>query len=173
MDVRPGDARGVGRHDDGPVHLGQLGQSLRRELGVEEESAGADGQDVGVVADDDQCTPVGQQHPLESVAQWLPGSNQGESTGEGRSWFAPREAWYPWADMSGPVAMRGRCHAGTRTTRGVATRSPARAAMTASRTDATRTSSMPPGPSGHEAGTRARRKPMRAASDSRRGAWGT
>ena len=40
-------------------------------------------------------------------------------------------------------------------------------------TECTWTTSIPAGPSGHDAGTRARRKPTRAASASRRGAWGT
>ena len=39
VDVGPGDAAGVGRQDDGAVHLGQLGQALGAELGVEQEAA--------------------------------------------------------------------------------------------------------------------------------------
>ena len=44
VDVGPGDPGGVGGQDDGPVHLGQLGEALGAELGVEQEPARADGQ---------------------------------------------------------------------------------------------------------------------------------
>ena len=42
VDVGPGDAAGVGGQDDGAVHLGQLGQPLGAEGGVEQEAARAD-----------------------------------------------------------------------------------------------------------------------------------
>ena len=47
VDVGPGDAAAVGRDDDGAVHLGQLGQPLRAVRGVDEEAARADGQHSG------------------------------------------------------------------------------------------------------------------------------
>ena len=55
--VGPGDARAVGAEDDRAVHLGQLGHALRAVRRVEQESAAADGQHVGTVADDDQARP--------------------------------------------------------------------------------------------------------------------
>ena len=53
MDVGAGDATGVGGEDDGRVHLAELGQPLRRELGVHEEATGAHGEHVSPVADDE------------------------------------------------------------------------------------------------------------------------
>ena len=46
---------------------------------------GADGQHVGVVTHHDQGAPVGQQHPLEAVAQRLSGRHQRQSPGHGRA----------------------------------------------------------------------------------------
>ena len=60
--VGPGDAAGVGGQDDGAVHLGQLGEPLRAEGGVEQEPARADVEHLGPVADDDRarpCRPAG------------------------------------------------------------------------------------------------------------------
>ena len=67
--VGPGDARGVGGQDDGAVHLGQLGQALGRVLRIEQEAARADGEDGGVVADQDQRPVLGLQYPVEALAE--------------------------------------------------------------------------------------------------------
>ena len=66
MHVGPGDAGGVGGQDDGAVHLGQLREALRGELRVEEEAAGADGEDGRVVA-----------RPGSARRAWLAGSGRG------------------------------------------------------------------------------------------------
>ena len=55
--VGPGDAGGVAGQDDGPVHLRQLGEALRAELGVEQEAARADGQHARAVSHHDQGAP--------------------------------------------------------------------------------------------------------------------
>ena len=68
VDVGPGDPRGILGQDDGAVHLGQLRQALRAELRVEQEPAGADGQHIGAVADDDQTAALGPQDAVEAVA---------------------------------------------------------------------------------------------------------
>ncbi len=78
MDVGPGDARGVRRQDDGAVHLGQLTEALGAEFGVEEESAGADREHGGVVADDDQCPVLGLENAINPLAQRCPGRDQGK-----------------------------------------------------------------------------------------------
>ena len=69
VDVGPGDAAGVGREDDGRVHLAQLGQTLGRELGVHQEAARADGQHLGVVADDEERAPLRLDDPVQPVPQ--------------------------------------------------------------------------------------------------------
>ena len=76
--VGPGDARAVGAEDDRAVHLGELGQALRTVRRVEQESAAADGQHVGTVADDDQRTHLGPDDAVEPVAQRRAWCNGGE-----------------------------------------------------------------------------------------------
>ena len=55
------------------------------ELGIEKEPAGTDGEHVGVVAHHDECAAIGQENALESVAQWLSGSNERKGPGHGRN----------------------------------------------------------------------------------------
>ena len=93
---------GVGRHDDGPVQLGQLRQPLGRELGVEEEAAGADGQHVGVVTDHDEGAPIGEQHPLEPVAQRLSRERPAPEPRRRPQWFAPQKNGTCGANVDGP-----------------------------------------------------------------------
>ena len=69
VDVGSGDAAGVRGEDDGRVHLAQLGQPLGRELGVHQEAARADGQHIGIVADDEERAPLGLDHPVQPVPQ--------------------------------------------------------------------------------------------------------
>ena len=59
----------VGRQDDGAVHLRQLRQPLRAELGVEQEAARADREHLGTVADDDQRAHLRLQDAVESLAE--------------------------------------------------------------------------------------------------------
>ena len=59
----------VGGEDDRAVHLRQLGEPLGRELGVEEEPAGADVQNLGPVTDDDQRAHLGLQDAVDPFAQ--------------------------------------------------------------------------------------------------------
>jgi hypothetical protein len=68
VDVGPGDAAGVGGQDDGAVHLGQLGQALRAELGVEQEPARSRSPARRAVADHDQRPHVGLQDAVQTVA---------------------------------------------------------------------------------------------------------
>ena len=69
VDVGTRDASAVRGEDDRAVHLGQLRQALRRELGVEQESARADVQDRGSVADDDERAHLRLQDAVDSLAQ--------------------------------------------------------------------------------------------------------
>ena len=69
VDVGPGDPRGVGGQDDRAVHLGQLRQPLRAELGVEQEPAGADGEHHRVVPHHHQGAPLGLEDAVETGAQ--------------------------------------------------------------------------------------------------------
>jgi len=50
----------------GPVHLRQLGEPGRAELGVKQETAGADGEDLRAVPHDDQGTHVGLQDAVQA-----------------------------------------------------------------------------------------------------------
>ena len=55
--------------DDGAVHLGQLGQALRAEGGVEQEAARADGQHLGAVAHHDEGAHLGLHDAVEPLPQ--------------------------------------------------------------------------------------------------------
>ncbi len=67
--VGPRDARSVRRQDDGTVHLGQLGEALGGVLGIEQEASGADREDGRVVPDEDQCTVLGLQDPVQPLPE--------------------------------------------------------------------------------------------------------
>ena len=82
MDVGPGDAGCVRREDDRAVHLRQLGEALRGELGVEQEAARADLEHLGPVADDDERAHVRLEDAVEPLAQRLPGRDPGERVDE-------------------------------------------------------------------------------------------
>ena len=69
MHVGPGDARGGGGQDDGAVHLRQFGQPLGAVLRIKEEAPGADREDGGIVAHDDQRAMLGLQDAVEPFAQ--------------------------------------------------------------------------------------------------------
>ena len=69
VDVGPGDPVTVGGQDDRPVHLGQLGQPLRAERGVDEESSAADGEHLGIVVDDDQGAALGAHDAFDPRPQ--------------------------------------------------------------------------------------------------------
>ena len=68
--------RAVGGEDDRAVHLGQLRQALRRELGVEQEPAGADVQDGGPVADDDERAHLRLQDAVDALPQRSAGGHE-------------------------------------------------------------------------------------------------
>jgi len=80
--VSAGDARRVGREDDRPVHLRQLRQALRRELGVEQEASRADLEHLGTVADDDEGAHVRLEDAVEALAQGPSGRDPGERVDE-------------------------------------------------------------------------------------------
>jgi hypothetical protein len=75
--------RGVGGQDDRAVHLGQLGQPLGAERGVEEEAAGADVEHLGPVADDDQGTLARLQDAVEPLAERLSRRDRPQSVEHG------------------------------------------------------------------------------------------
>jgi hypothetical protein len=81
--VGPGDAAGIGGEDDGAVHLGQLGEPLGAEGGVEEEAARADVEHLGPVADHDERAHVGLQDPVETLAQGLARCHDGQRAEHG------------------------------------------------------------------------------------------
>ena len=106
VDVGPGDAAGVGREDDGRVHLAQLGQALRRELGVHQEATRADGQHIGLVADDEERAPLGLDDPVQPVPQRRTRGDERERGSSSRCHGGPassqsREPWF-----GGTVAAR-------------------------------------------------------------------
>ena len=70
------DPGAVGGEDDRAVHLGQLREALRRELGVEEEAAGADVQDGGSIADDDERAHLRLQDAVDTLTQRSARSHQ-------------------------------------------------------------------------------------------------
>ena len=148
-----------GGEDDGAVHLGQLGQALGAELGVEQEAARADRQHVGAVPDHHQAAPLGPQDPVEPVAQRSARGHHGQGIAHGRVLACghPRNR----------TRQRVRRHRGRRVTAPAPSRQPKR--PTASATVSARISSTPGGPAGAEAGTTTRPNPSRAASSSRRG----
>ena len=84
VDVGPGDAPGVRRQDDRPVHLGQLRQALRAELGVEQEAPRADVEHFRAVADDDQRAHVGLQDAVEAFPERAARSDRGQRLDHGR-----------------------------------------------------------------------------------------
>ena len=69
VDVGAGDPRAVGGQDDRAVHLGELGESLRRELRVEQETARADVEHLGRVADDDERAHLRLQDSVDTLTQ--------------------------------------------------------------------------------------------------------
>ena len=77
------DPRAVGGEDDRAVHLRQLGQALRRELGVEQEPARADVEHRRLVTDDDQRAHLGLEDAVDPVPQRCPGRDQPEGLVEG------------------------------------------------------------------------------------------
>ena len=74
--VGASDTRGIGRQDDGTIHLGQLGQTLGRVFGVEKKTAGADRQDVWPVADNDERAGFRPENTIQPIAQRLTGRNE-------------------------------------------------------------------------------------------------
>ena len=72
-----------GGQDDGPVHLGQLRQALRAELGVEQEATRADPEHLRAVADHDQGAHVGLQDAVEAVPERPPGGDGAERLDHG------------------------------------------------------------------------------------------
>ena len=79
VDVGPADHLAALVDDDRPVHLGQLGQPGRAEVGaVEVEAAAADGLDVGPVAEDDERPGVLAQDQLHGPPQRGPGGQRAE-----------------------------------------------------------------------------------------------
>ena len=76
--VGPGDAAGVGRQDDGAVHLGQLRQALGTEGAVEQEPARADVEDLRTVPDDDEGAHATGQDAVEAFPQRGAGGGRGE-----------------------------------------------------------------------------------------------
>ena len=83
VDVGAGDAAGVAGQDDGAVHLGQLGQPLRAEGGVEQEAARADRQHLRTVADDHERAHLRPHDAVEPLAQGLARCDLGEGAVEG------------------------------------------------------------------------------------------
>ena len=79
MDIGPGDAGGVGRQDDGTVHLGQFGNPLGAELGVQQEASRTDGKHTGTVPDHHQCAPLGPEDAIQPVTQRPAGCDHGQS----------------------------------------------------------------------------------------------
>ena len=65
--VPPGHPGAIGGQDEGAVHLGQLRQALGRELGVEQKPAGADGQDLRPVADNDESALARLEDAIDTV----------------------------------------------------------------------------------------------------------
>ena len=83
VNVGAGDTRPVGGEDDRAVHLGQLGEPLRREFGVEQKPAGADVEHLGLVADDDQRAHLRLQDAVDAFAQRRAGRDQPQRSVEG------------------------------------------------------------------------------------------
>ena len=135
-----------------PSIFAELRQPLRRELGVEQEAARADVQDVGTVADDDERAHLRLQDAVDALAQRRARGDEPQGGVEGfRS--ALRQHILPV----------GTAHRAYRACEPVAT--------SASESVETRASNIP-GTSGVDTGTIARRKPSRSASCKRRGALG-
>jgi len=65
--------------NESAVHLGQLVEALGRELGVEEEPARADGEDIGTIAYDDESTHTALEDAIKAFAQGLAGRHRSES----------------------------------------------------------------------------------------------
>ena len=157
--VGPGDAAGVGGQDDGAVHLGQLGQALRAERGVEQEAARADVEHLGAVADHDERAHVGLQDAVEALAQRLPGRDRGERVEHARRCGGePRPSCYRW---SPPPPVAGNERSATARLDARARRQTARA-RPPRRRGRPAARSMPGGRLGRRAGTMARVNPSRA-----------
>ena len=201
MDVGPGDAGGVGRQDDGAVHLGQLRQPLGTELGVEQEAAGADVQDLGAVAHDDQRTHAGLEDPVDPLPERPTGRHRASASimaalgrlSIGQSYLPSCElpgAYGPMGRIDGyledwvamlsasiiePLAARPADPGGWRPDPVASVPLLRRnwSRPMASTSVPTRTTSSGPAGTSADRGTKARRKPSRAASASRRGVCDT
>ena len=88
MDVRSRHAGAVGGEDDRAIHLRQLGQPLGRELGVEEEAARADIEDLGPIADDDERPHLRLQNAVDPFSERR--ARRDEAQGPEKSF---RSAW--------------------------------------------------------------------------------
>ena len=145
--------------DDGPVHLGQLGEPLGAELGVEQEAAGADGEHRRVVAHHDQGAPLGLEDPVEPVPQRRARGHERQRLDQ-RLAAVRRPRWH------GTRRQERRNRRGLAVARGVLL-----PAQPAARRPTALGHAVPPArtaipgrPGGRRAGTSARVKPSRAAS---------
>ncbi len=101
--------------DDGSVHLGQLGEALGAELGVEQEPARADGEHVGTVPHHHQGAPLGPEDPVETVPQGPAGGRHGQSVTERRAlpgvhrheWYLPGAGRSPGQRVACPARTGG------------------------------------------------------------------
>src|SRR6185437_4829926 len=151
--IGPGDARGVGGQDDRPIHLGQLGQALGRVLGVEQETAGADGEDGGVVAHDDQGPVFGLEDAVKTLPERGARGDHGQRVVQG---FAAAAGVGHPGIVPGPPC--GPTHESTRSRASASVRTPY-TAMPAG---------ISPAEEAHETGTSALVKPDRVDSARRR-----
>ena len=156
-----------GGQDDGPVHLGQLGQPLGAELGVEQEAARADGEHARAVAHHHQGAALGPQDPVESVTERPAGSRHGQGvterralTGGHRRMVAVPDQRRSPGDPAVPGAMRA-----ARLNDATPARGQGRTARCAPPGPPCPPgpAPRPGGPSGDEAGTTTRSNPSRAA----------
>ena len=158
--VGPGDAAGVGGQDDGAVHLGQLGQALRAEGGVEQEAARADVEHLGTVAHDDQrahLAPAGCGRGPHAAACPARRPRSASSSSALRRGAIGR-SYLPIGAM--PRAVRRRCRRpGGASSSRAAARSGAAGQLRPRRAWRPAGPSMPGARSGAQAGTTARRKP--------------
>ena len=98
VDVGASDPAAVGGDDDGAVHLRQLGQALRAERGVDEESAGADRQHVGLVVEHQQRSGFGSHDAVDPVTQRCSGRPRGRARRASLRWH--RCSGSAWAECS-------------------------------------------------------------------------
>jgi len=88
MDIGPGDAGGVGRHDDGPSSLANSDSRWGVNSAFEEESA-VQMDRTSASSPHDQCAPIGEQHPFETSRSGRPGATSARARRRPRL-FAPR-----------------------------------------------------------------------------------